>query len=413
MREFTLPDLGEGLTESEIVEWRVAEGDTVSLNQVIAEVETAKALVELPSPFAGTVSKLLAGPGETVRVGQRIVSFTVEDAEPEVGPGQPAPKGPETNAEGDEVSAETPEAPAPVADEVPEASEAQEAVEAQTVPARESVLVGYGPAIETGEAPKRRHRRAGWNREREAAEEPPSEAREGVPGERRTTISGVRRRTAEAMVASAFTAPHASVFLTVDVTPTLDLIGRLREHPDFAEAKPGILALVAKAALVAIRRTPSVNAHWDDPAGEIVEFERVNLGIAAATPRGLIVPNIRDADALSLPALSAALAELTSTAREGFATVAQLSRGTFTITNVGVFGVDAGTPILTPGEAAILAVGAVRRQPWEHDGEVALRSVVTLCVSFDHRVVDGEQGSRFLADVGRILSDPGSVLAMM
>jgi pyruvate dehydrogenase E2 component (dihydrolipoamide acetyltransferase) len=231
--------------------------------------------------------------------------------------------------------------------------------------------------------------------------------------ERRIPIRGVRKLTADAMVRSAFTAPHATVFLTVDVTPTTELLDRLRARREFADSRPGLLAVVAKALCLAIRRTPSVNARWDDDAQEIVEFEYVNLGIAAATPRGLVVPSIPDADSLSLAELATSIRELAETARAGRTTPEQLAGGTISITNVGVFGVDAGTPILTPGEAAILALGAVRRQPWEFNGEIALRNVVTLALSFDHRVVDGEQAARFIADIGRILSDPAAVLTMI
>ncbi|HEV7183031.1 MAG TPA: 2-oxo acid dehydrogenase subunit E2, partial [Leifsonia sp.] len=180
-----------------------------------------------------------------------------------------------------------------------------------------------------------------------------------------------------------------------------------------ADSRPGLLAVLAKALCLAVRRTPSVNSRWDGDAQEIVEFGYVNLGIAAATPRGLVVPTIPDADALSLSELATSIRDLAVTARAGRTTPERLSGGTISITNVGVFGVDAGTPILTPGEAAILALGAVRRQPWEFGGEVALRDVVTLAMSFDHRVVDGEQAARFLADVGRILSDPAAVITMI
>jgi pyruvate dehydrogenase E2 component (dihydrolipoamide acetyltransferase) len=231
--------------------------------------------------------------------------------------------------------------------------------------------------------------------------------------ETRIPIRGVRKATADAMVRSAFGAPQATVFLTVDATAAMELAARLRGRPEFADARPGLLAIVAKALLLAVRRTPEVNARWDDAAGEIVQAEYVHLGIAAATPRGLLVPVIRDADGMTLGALTGAIRQLAETARAGRTAPADLSGGTITITNVGVFGVDAGTPILTPGEAAILAVGAVRRQPWEHEGGIALRDVLTLALSFDHRIVDGEQASRFLTDIGRILTDPASVLALV
>jgi pyruvate dehydrogenase E2 component (dihydrolipoamide acetyltransferase) len=242
------------------------------------------------------------------------------------------------------------------------------------------------------------------------------EGREGR--ESRTPIKGVRKLTAAAMVQSAFTAPHATEFLTVDVTPAMDLLARLKDSSvkgssTFADVKLTPLTLAAKAALIALRRNPSVNSRWEEATQEIVTFNYVNLGIAAATPRGLTVPNIKDADRLQLHQLAAALADLAETARAGKTAPADLTGGTFSITNIGVFGIDAGTPIINPGEAAILALGAVRTLPWEYRGEVALRKVMTLSLSFDHRLVDGEQGSRFLADVGAILAEPGMVLTMV
>jgi len=422
IRRFSMPDLGEGLTESELVSWLVAEGDTVTLNQVLAEVETAKALVQVPSPFAGTVARLLVEEGTTVQVGSPIVEVEVADAV---------------------AGAETPDAPASVE--------------------RNAVLVGYGPAVEGTGRPTRkvRGRRDGARPVGGTpVQGPPRGAPHGPPratppvrhlaselgvdltvvtgtgpggaitrddvrgaaapatvdappalGESRTPIRGVRRATAAAMVASAFTAPHVTEFLTVDVTPSLELLDRLRARPEFAEARPTMLAIVAKAVVLAARRTPSINASWDDAAGEIVEYGSVGLGIAVATPRGLLVPVVHGAEVLDLADLAAAIGELATTARAGETTPAALAGGTISITNVGVFGVDAGTPILIPGQAGILAMGAVRRSPWEYHGEIALRDVMTLSLSFDHRLVDGEQGSRFLTDVGRLLADPGSALA--
>jgi pyruvate dehydrogenase E2 component (dihydrolipoamide acetyltransferase) len=231
-----------------------------------------------------------------------------------------------------------------------------------------------------------------------------------VGGIRREPIRGVRKHTAAAMVSSAFTAPHVTEFLAVDITATMDLRERLRATREYSDVKLTPLAFVAKAVCLAARRTPEVNAHWDEAAGEIVYYDRVQLGIAAATPRGLIVPKVRDADTLTLHGLAGVLGELTVTARSGKTPPADLAGGTFTITNVGVFGVDTGTPILNPGEAAILAVGAIKPTPWVVDGELAVRTVCRLALSFDHRLVDGEQGSRFLADVGALLTDPGLAL---
>ncbi len=463
IKEFRLPDLGEGLTESEILSWKVGVGDTVSLNQVIAEVETAKAVVELPSPFAGVIKELHEQPGSVVEVGKPIVSFEVADdadGSPSV-PSGTVPSGAGSAGSG-EAAVETPK--------------------------REPNLVGYGAVVEGSGRPTRRARNfapvAGPADTRSPAVAPaetkspvvqpadtrPAErprstppvrklakdlgvdlvqvqgtgpggliTREDVQGfageaeeaatptagqasavgtgagerETRTPIKGVRKHTAAAMVQSAFTAPHATEFLTVDVTPSLELLARLKDSRAFAGIKLTPLTLAAKAVLIALRRHPGLNSRWDEENQEIVTFHYVNLGIAAATPRGLTVPNIKDAGALQLPELARALAELAETARAGKTTPAALSGGTISITNIGVFGIDAGTPILNPGEAAILGLGAVRTMPWEYRGEVALRQVLTLSLSFDHRLVDGEQGSRFLADVGAILAEPGMVLTMV
>ncbi|GAC1597188.1 MAG: dihydrolipoamide acetyltransferase family protein [Pseudarthrobacter sp.] len=456
IKEFTLPDLGEGLTESEIVSWKVGVGDTVSLNQVIAEVETAKAVVELPSPFAGVITALHEQPGSVVEVGKPIVSFEVPDdagaspagappaaaspaeaetpkrqpnlvgygavvessgrparrrrsfAAPPVELGETKPAGSPVVEPGETQSSERPRSTPPVRKLAKDLG-----VELAAVPGtgvhglitRDDIRNFVGGGDVPGAA---RHLSAVANAAAPGDQTAPQRARET-----RTPIKGVRKFTAAAMVASAFTAPHATEFLTVDVTPTTDLLARLKTSRAFADRKLTPLTLVAKAVLVALRRNPSLNSRWDEASQEIVQFNYVNLGIAAATPRGLTVPNIKDADAMSLLELSEALTDLTEAARAGKTAPAELADGTISITNIGVFGIDAGTPILNPGEAAILAVGAVRKMPWEFHGEVALRQVMTLSLSFDHRVVDGEQGSRFLADVGAILADPGMVLTMV
>ncbi|MEO3828304.1 dihydrolipoamide acetyltransferase family protein, partial [Actinomadura sp. B10D3] len=243
----------------------------------------------------------------------------------------------------------------------------------------------------------------------------PAQARpvQAGPREERVPVKGVRKATAAAMSSSAFTAPHVTEFLQVDVTPAMQTVRRLRELPEFADVKVSPLLLVARALLTAVARNPMVNSTWvDGPDGaEIVVKRYVNLGIAAATDRGLLVPKVKDAQDLDLPGLARALNDLAGKARAGKATPADLSDGTITITNVGVFGVDTGTPILTPGEAAILAFGQVRDMPWVHEGELAIRKVTTLSLSFDHRIVDGELGSRVLRDVGDMLEDPIRMLA--
>ncbi len=448
VKDFALPDLGEGLTESELVSWHVAVGDTVRLNQIIAEVETAKALVELPAPYEGTVSRLYVEPGVTVSVGEPLVAFEVAgtaDPEPEAEPASAADA-----AEAEEVRepmlvgygarpdargrparrprpglaapvvgepAVAPVAPAAAAPAAPAAvAEVQERPRA-TPPVRKLARErGIDLAAVTGTGERGLVTRAdldAYDAQATTVAGLTTSAARGETDELRIPIRGVRKATADAMVRSAFGAPQATVFLTIDVTATNELIERLRARPEFAEARPGLLAVVAKALCLAARRTPEVNSRWDDAAQEIVQTRAIHLGIAAATPRGLLVPVVHDADGLSLAGLSGAIRELAVTARSGKTPPSALTGGTITITNVGVFGVDAGTPILTPGEAAILAVGAVRRQPWEHQGGIALRDVLTLALTFDHRIVDGEQGSRFLADVGGILADPASVLSIV
>ncbi|MGX1271198.1 dihydrolipoamide acetyltransferase family protein [Streptomyces phaeoluteigriseus] len=486
VREFKMPDVGEGLTEAEILKWYVQPGDTVTDGQVVCEVETAKAAVELPIPYDGVVRELRFPEGTTVDVGTSIIAVDVS------GGAAPAAAAP---------------APAPVVEEQPEEPKAQGS-------GRQPVLVGYGVATSST---KRRPRKAAEIPAQEAApvsaavqaelnghgtvpaatpapsapvSAPPVAAdrprplakppvrklakdlgvdlaavvpsgpdgiitREDVHAaaaapaqapalpsapqptpaaasatatsapattaapapaasydsgrETRIPVKGVRKATAQAMVGSAFTAPHVTEFVTVDVTRTMKLVEALKQDPDkygMQGLRVNPLLLIAKALLVAIRRNPDVNASWDEANQEIVRKHYVNLGIAAATPRGLIVPNIKDAHDKTLPELAEALGELVATAREGRTSPAAMQGGTVTITNVGVFGVDTGTPILNPGESAILAVGAIKLQPWVHKGKVKPRQVTTLALSFDHRLVDGELGSKVLADVAAVLEQP-------
>ncbi|MFD5266649.1 dihydrolipoamide acetyltransferase family protein [Streptomyces sp. NPDC058335] len=493
VREFKMPDVGEGLTEAEILKWYVQPGDTVTDGQVVCEVETAKAAVELPIPYDGVVRELRFPEGTTVDVGTSIIAVDVS--------GGSAPAA----------------APATAVEEQPEEPKAQGS-------GRQPVLVGYGVAASST---KRRPRKAAEIPAQESASvsaavqaelngqgtvpvatpvpsaptsappmaadrprplaKPPvrklakdlgvdlaSVAPSGPDGiitredvhaaaaapaqaparptapqplppvtsasvtsasvtsasvtsasatlaapapaasydsgrETRIPVKGVRKATAQAMVGSAFTAPHVTEFVTVDVTRTMKLVEELKRDPDkygMAGLRVNPLLLIAKALLVAIKRNPDVNASWDEANQEIVRKHYVNLGIAAATPRGLIVPNIKDAHDKTLPQLAEALGELVATAREGRTSPAAMQGGTVTITNVGVFGVDTGTPILNPGESAILAVGAIKLQPWVHKGKVKPRQVTTLALSFDHRLVDGELGSKVLADVAAVLEQP-------
>ncbi|MGA5268161.1 dihydrolipoamide acetyltransferase family protein [Streptomyces lydicamycinicus] len=469
-REFKMPDVGEGLTEAEILKWYVQPGDTVTDGQVVCEVETAKAAVELPIPYDGVVHELNFGEGVTVDVGTVIISVDTdpgagpatapaaveapqeaakaeEEAEPQgrqavlVGygaapsstkrrarkpqPGVPAQPEPVSAALQAELNART--APAPAAPVAPAANGTSAGSAGRPLakpPVRKlakdlgidlATIVPSGPdGIITREDV---HAAAAPAQAAAAPAEAPATVAEAVAPaetgvvnaaarERRVPVKGVRKATAQAMVASAFTAPHVTEFITVDVTRTMKLVQELKQDPDMAGLRVNPLLLVAKAFLVALKRHPEVNAAWDEARQEIVYKDYVNLGIAAATPRGLIVPNIKDAGVKTLPQLAAELGDLIATAREGKTSPAAMTGGTVTITNVGVFGVDTGTPILNPGESAILAFGAVKLQPWVHKGKVKARQVTTLALSFDHRLIDGELGSKLLADIAAVLERP-------
>jgi pyruvate dehydrogenase E2 component (dihydrolipoamide acetyltransferase) len=443
LKEFKLPDVGEGLTEADIVTWHVKPGDTVEDGQVIVEIETAKAVVELPSPWDGTVARLLAEEGQTVDVGVPIIAIelagqqAMDEAE-RAGVPAPAP------AEGT-VLAESPVAGAPErqavlvgygvkASSTTRRARKTAAPVAQTpVPAGRALAkppvrklakdLGISLASLAGSGPDGSITRD--DVQRAAAADSPARsavmengARTAAPvavpspgGEERIAVRGVRKHMAAAMVSSAFTAPHVTEFLQVDVTETMTAVRRVRDLPEFADLRVSPLLFVARALLVAVARYPLVNSSWDAAAEEIVVKHYVNLGIAVAAERGLIVPNIKNAGALPLPELARGLQALTETARAGKATPADLAGGTITITNVGVFGVDAGTPILTPGETAILAFGQVKDAPWVVDGQLAVRQACTLSLSFDHRIVDGELGSAVLRDVAAMLEDPVRMLA--
>jgi len=427
---FSLPDVGEGLTEAEIVTWLVAPGDRVEINQIICEIETAKSLVELPSPFEGIVTELLAEEGQTVEVGAPIIVIEVEGVpEPELADPTPA------------AVAETEEITAVVAETVSREPKAE---------GSGAVLVGYGskggiqsrrravarvvPAVEAtpiiakppirnlarelgvdlakveatglaGEITREdviRHAEQARVFHNLETPEPPSEREERIP------VKGVRKAIATAMVSSAFTAPHVSVFTDVNATRTMEFVKRLKASPEFAGVRVSPLLVMAKAVMWAVRRNPMVNSTWTD--SEILVHHFVNLGIAAATPRGLIVPNIKDAQELSLLQLAQALEQLTITARDGKTPPQDMQGGTITITNLGSYGVDTGTPILNPGEVSIIVLGAIRQKPWVVDGEVRPAYVTTVGGSFDHRVVDGDVVSRFISDIASVLEEPALLL---
>ncbi len=442
---FHLPDVGEGLTEAEIVQWRVAPGDAVAVNDVLVEIETAKSLVELPSPFAGTVGELLAPEGETVTVGAPIITIAGAASAPDAAAGRSEHGEPATTSvEGEGAVLVGYGTGAGATSRRKRPAERTETVRASVgvvakPPVRKlardlgvtlSDVTPSGPAgevtrddvvrhaeqasvfrnIATPDAPAERERTiAVALASAPAASAPPAVAgrEEAIP------VKGVRKATASGMVRSAYTAPHVSVWTDVDATRTMELVKRLKASPDFADIKVSPLLIMARAVIWAVRRTPMVGAAWvdkEDGSAEIRVRNYVNLGIAAATPRGLLVPNIKDAQDLSMRELARALEKLTLTAREGRTTPADQQGGTITITNIGVFGMDAGTPIINPGESGIVAMGTIRQKPWVVDGEVRPRFVTTVSGSFDHRVIDGDGMSRFIADIASILEEPALLL---
>ena len=495
MPEYLLPDPGEGLTEAEIVTWKVKVGDTIAINDIVVEIETAKSLVELPSPYAGVVSALLVPEGETVAVGTPIIRIGEESPAAEAAPAADSPaatpalpdlsqmdlSNPAASGGGEGESlvgrnkadrgaqrrvrkgsaAPASEAVASTQMQVQGAFGQGGAEPADVADADEPAVPAYTPSsaassetepgssvvepVETrdirvlAKPPVRKLAKdlgvdlatltaTGPNGSITRADVEGASSTDGgletLAGARASTtegreyrepIKGVRKMMGQAMVQSAFTLPHVTEWVTVDVTPTMELVARLRKHRAFKDVKVSPLLVLARAAMLAMRRTPEINSWWDDAAQEVVFKRYVNLGIAAATPRGLVVPNVKDAESLSLVELAAALNDLTAVAREGKTQPADMSGGTFTITNVGPFGVDAGTPIINPGESAILCFGAVKRQPWvvtdaAGNESMEIRDVCTLALAFDHRHVDGEKGSRFLADVAGIMADPGTAL---
>jgi pyruvate dehydrogenase E2 component (dihydrolipoamide acetyltransferase) len=489
MAEFKLPDVGEGLTEAEIVTWKVKEGDTVAINDILVEIETAKSLVELPSPFAGVVQKLMVPEGETVPVGTPIIAIGDTAAAPEqhteqtesdpylgmaekagaadaaataappaeIDLSNPAASG---GGEGESLVGrnkadrsavrrarhaavpssagaaatqqqlqgsfepgiaspdvvDVPDEPAVPATSAPVLAAAERTLAkppvrklAKDLGVDLSALAGTGP----NGAVTREDVHAATSPATSYESSHRGHATYDVPGGERETrepIKGVRKMMGQAMVGSAFSIPHVTEWVTLDVTRTMEFVDRLKGRREFRDVKVSPLLVLARAVMLAMRRTPEINSWWDDAAQEVVYKSYVNLGIAAATPRGLVVPNVKDAEQLSLHDLASALNALTATARDGKTQPAEMSGGTFTITNVGVFGIDSGTPIINPGESAILAFGAIRPQPWVVADEIVVRQVTTLALSFDHRHIDGEKGSRFLADVAGILEDPASAL---
>ncbi len=413
-RVFALPDVGEGLTEAEVLRWLVRPGDTVIVNQVIVEIETAKAAVELPSPFAGTVTELLVAEGTVVPVGSPLIAITTR-----------SPAGTDTPARQAVLVGYGVREDAPTARRPRRATTGTEPIESDG-PAAEPVrkvrakplvrrlarergidLASVAPTGPGGEVTRRDVLgTTGSETAREAA------VRES-PGER-IPVRGVQRAMAEAMVQSAFSAPHVTEWVDVDMTRSLELITRLRAGLNGDDVRITPMTLVAAGLIRAARQYPRINSTWIDTAegADVMIHREVHLGIAADTPRGLLVPSVKEASSLGLVELARRVQVLIDTARAGRSTSADLTGGTITLTNVGVFGVDGGTPILVPGQSSILAMGRILERAWVVSGAVVPRPVMTLTLSFDHRVVDGALGSRALRSVADFLADPAMELLL-
>jgi len=467
MKHYCMPDPGEGLTEGEVVSWQVSPGDTVKINDVLCEVETAKSIVELPSPFAGTVAKLCAEPGETVAVGAPLV--TIDDGsedEPEflVGHVTAEPGRRRRRRRGAAVSTER--AREEGVDTHPEQSVSEPQHDAEAKPEqrltesasrqdpprmdRTAHILAKPPARRlaadlgidlsqvTGTGPQgavtRSDVKAAAHDGAAAAGDAGASCGDaelanlsvmsrrllgGAPTEpdghtRKVPVRGVRKVTAKAVKESLDTKALVTAFLTCDVTPTMELVNRLRADRRFKGLRVSPLTVWCKAVCLAMGRTPIINAAWDDATDQIVFRDHINLGIAAATPRGLMVPVVRDAQDMTMLELATEITRIVAIAKEDKLQPPDYADGTFSITNVGVFGLDAGTPVVNRTESAILVLGALARRPWVvgtgDDERVVPRWVTTMSLGFDHRLIDGEQGSTFLHDVAEILSDPASAM---
>lgn len=433
MFDFKLPDVGEGLTEAEISKWLVSENSTVTVNEILVEVETAKSLVELPAPVAGTVTKIHVNEGTAVDVGTVIVSIddgtasTLEDQEtgdPKEDETEEEPlvlvgTGPRPAEERrvrlskrstPSVNLSTPEDNTLSLDAMPPPTRAKPPV--RLLAKRLGVNINdltpsSGDIISRDDvehAASSLSTARGTNADQTVA--PSAE-------ETRTPIKGVRKATAAAVSQSAFTAPHVTEFLSIDMTRSMELLADLKADRAWSAVRLTPLSIVARALIITISQYPQINACWDEDAQEIVQPAYVNLGLAAATPRGLIVPNIKEANRLTLRGLATSIEHLVNTAREGKTSPQHMQRGTITITNIGALGVDSGTPIINPGESAILALGNIRDMPWAVNGELAVRKITQLALTFDHRLVDGELGSNVLTTLGQLLEDPARAFSLL
>jgi 2-oxoisovalerate dehydrogenase E2 component (dihydrolipoyl transacylase) len=445
---FLLPDVGEGLIEAEIVTWKVAVGDVVTLNQALVDVETAKATVELPSPFAGTVVTLHGQAGDTMQVNQPLVTIEVggESAphanvkqvvhdETTVNRREPVLIGYGVANEDEAVVRRTRRvATVPAKDslipDAPDAPDAPSLSVRSTPPVRllakqygidlaEVNATGRDGLVTRDDVERARSGSAAPDAHRSLITGAASSSRfvgreiaswSSGPREERIPVKGVLKSMAEAMVQSSTNQPQAAVWLRVDATKTMELLEGLKAHPNFAGVRLSPLTIVALAVCDAARHFPGINSSFDTQNSEVVVRRYVNLGIAADTPRGLIVPNIKGADQLDLVAMASALSSLVRTARNGTTTPNEMLGTTLTITNVGPFGVDAAMALLPPGTGAILCVGKIAKAPWVVDDQLAVRQVVELAMTFDHRQVDGALASVVLAHIGRFLDDPATAL---
>jgi 2-oxoisovalerate dehydrogenase E2 component (dihydrolipoyl transacylase) len=447
-RDFRLPDLGEGLTDAEVVRWLVAEGDDISLNQPIVEVETAKAMVEIPAPYGGTITRLHAKEGDSVEVGSPLISVDTGEVAGangsvlgEAGPGEETPQrqatlvGPGERPQarrrraasrpagnGPANAAATTAPPAPAEPEAPPEPAAPApatttaeatALRPMATPPVRKYAKDRGVDLEgvegTGKDGRITHQDVDRALSPDAAEAPAATGVARAPrerGERTIPVTGTRKQIAAAMVASKFSIPHVTEFLTVDATNLMALRTRLKALPAAADVRLTPLAIVARAVCAAVCQFPMMNSAWDEQGNQIVVKDYVHLGIATDTETGLLVPNVKDADTLGIIDLAREISRITELARGRRAGVADLTGGTITITNVGGFGVETGTPIINKPECAIVATGLIAERPWVVEGQLAVRQLMTTSVSFDHRIVDGAYAARFLATLRDFLEDP-------
>ncbi|WP_406636685.1 dihydrolipoamide acetyltransferase family protein [Pseudarthrobacter quantipunctorum] len=503
-RVFLLPDLGEGLTEAELVSWHVAVGDTISVDQPIAEVETAKSTVEVPSPYAGIVAELHGQPGETLDVGKPLISVTPVEAgvaaddaapaEPEGEPaetelGQPLDEPADTPAQAEaEAYREEEKAGSgnvligygtPGGHGVARRTRARKASSAgsvSTLPLEDGAADGGAApdadvdlsllrtrvpgklgavisplvrrmarehGVDLGELPgsgegglimrrdvekaihapvaepvktrpaetKPAETRSTERAETSATGTATTDARTGLPISARTPVKGVRKAVATNMARSRSEIPEATVWVDVDATGLMELREELKAGSDQV---PGLLAFIARFVTTGLKKYPELNTRIEtaeDGSQEIVSFDGINLGIAAQTDRGLVVPSVRAAEKLTARELDAEIRRLTDVARQGKATPTELGSGTFTLNNYGVFGVDGSAAIINHPEVAILGVGRIIDKPWVVNGELAVRKVTELTLTFDHRVCDGGTAAGFLRFVADAIENPNSLLA--